>query len=60
MKLPIKKERIFRAIIEEEEFTFEKVRKTTGLSKSFVSKTLSELAGKKSYCKIRKEVRNNK
>lgn len=46
MKLPLKKERVFRVTIEEDRFTFQYVRDKTGLSKSYVSKTLTDLAEK--------------
>ena len=43
MRIPVKKERVFRAIILRENFGFKEILKETELSKSFVSKILSEL-----------------
>jgi hypothetical protein len=46
MRLPIKKERIFRVIIERECFDFKFLKEETNLSKSFISRTLHELMEK--------------
>jgi hypothetical protein len=43
MRLPIKKERIFRVIIGKERFDFKLLKEETNLSKSFISKTLMNL-----------------
>ncbi|MEM5773135.1 MAG: hypothetical protein QXL86_02820, partial [Candidatus Aenigmatarchaeota archaeon] len=43
MKIPIKKERIFRLLSIEKDLTVSKISKKTQLAKSYVSKTIDEL-----------------
>lgn len=43
MKIPIKKERILRVLSIESNLTISKISQTTGLVKSYVSKTINEL-----------------
>ncbi|MCD6092670.1 MAG: MarR family transcriptional regulator [Candidatus Aenigmarchaeota archaeon] len=46
MKIPIKKERIFRIISTENYLTVSKIAKKTGLAKSYVSKSVKDLKEK--------------
>ncbi|MBU3957490.1 MAG: winged helix-turn-helix domain-containing protein [Nanoarchaeota archaeon] len=46
MKIPVKKERIFRILALEENLTVSELSRKTGLAKSYVSKTLTELKKK--------------
>ncbi len=46
MKIPIKKERIFRILALEDNLTVSQISRKTGLAKSYVSKTLTELKKK--------------
>jgi len=43
MKIPIKKERIFRVLSTESNLTVSKISRATGLAKSYVSKTINEM-----------------
>jgi len=43
MKIPMKKERIFRVLSTESNLTVSKISRSTGLAKSYVSKTINEM-----------------
>jgi hypothetical protein len=43
MKIPIKKERIYRVLSTENNLTVSKISRATGLAKSYVSKTINEM-----------------
>jgi len=43
MKIPMKKERIFRVLSTESNLTVSKISRATGLAKSYVSKTINEM-----------------